>query len=145
MRLYLLSSAFLFLILSLSISCQKEESEPSAIPTSANCDLQQHVGNWKFTLNGDLSTEFIGQIHKFNDSTLNITYQPSTAYHYFLQTEVDCKTGLIPFQNLPAGNHGSTTIEGGVTTTTFEYKRITRINYTGTEQVTTTHIVGVKQ
>ncbi len=145
MHFRVLPLIFTFILAGFTHSCQKDETDVAASPTSTSCDLQQHVGHWEFVLNGDPSTTFIGQIDKYNNNTLNITYQPTTAYDFFLQTEVDCETGLIPTQILPAGNHGSTTIEGSITDTMFEYKRERRINYTGTEQVTTWHIIGTKQ
>ncbi len=127
----------------LSIASCKKETATSQGATSEICDLNIYSGDWKFTLNEDPSTEYIGQIHKFDNNTINIHYQPSTEYNNFLQTDIDCETGAS-CQNLPAGNHGTTTIEMSISLTNFDYTKVTRINYTGQEQVTTTRIQGTK-
>ena len=101
-------------------------------------------GIWRFILNGDPATEFIGQIDKFDEETLNVTYQLSTEYDYFFQTEVDCENGLI-FKQIPAGNHGTTTIEGSISLTHFVYQDSTYINYTGQPEIRVKVIEGVKQ
>jgi hypothetical protein len=120
------------------VSCDKDDAEQQNA-----CDLHDHTGSWSFIVNGDPSTEYVGQIDKYNDVTLNITYQPSTEWGYFFQTEVNCEDGLI-FKQTPAGNHGTRTEEGCITATEFIYKDSTYINYTGTPQITVKTIVGTK-
>lgn len=139
----IVSRAFLTLILlAFFSSCNKEGTSPQENQQNA-CDLHQYTGNWKFIVNGDSSSEYIGQIDKFNDSTLNITYQPDTEYNYFFQTEVNCEDGSI-YELLPAGNHGTRTIEGSISLTDFVYYDSTYINYTGQPQITVRTITGTK-
>lgn len=133
----------LLLALSLPLimgSCDKDEMNQE---NAESCDLHNFSGSWSFVVDGEPSTEFVGQIDKFNDSTLNVTYQPSTEFEYFLQTVVECETGAI-FKQLPAGNHGTTTIEGCITDTQFIYQDSTYINYTGTPDITVKRIVGTR-
>ena len=119
-------------------SCTKEDMKQQC-----TCDLNEYTGSWRFIVDGDPSTEYVGQIDKFNYGTLNITYQPSTAYDYFFQMEVNCEDGMT-FKQMPAGNHGTTTIEGVISLTDFVYKDSTYINYTGQPQITVKTIVGTK-
>lgn len=128
------------LLLFFAASCDKEEVGTGQ---EGPCDLHDFTGSWSFVVNGDPSTEYIGQIDKFNDGTLNITYQPSTEWNYFLQVDVNCEDGLI-FKQSPAGNHGTKTEEGCITDTEFMYKDSTYINYTGTPQITVKTIVGTR-
>ena len=137
MKVFIKGFSFLFAILLLA-GCSKEDMDQQN-----ECDLHRYTGSWRFILNGDPSTEYIGQIDKFDEETLNITYQPSTAYEYFFQTEVNCENGLI-FKQIPAGNHGTTTIEGSITLDSFIYQDSTYINYTGQPQIRIKVIEGVK-
>lgn len=137
MKVFIGTITMVLLILNVA-SCSKEEVFEKSV-----CDLHQYTGSWKFIVNGNSSTEYIGQIDKFNDGTLNITYQPNTEYNYFLQTEVNCEDGKI-FRQIPAGNHGTNTIEGEITLTDFVYQDSTYINYTGDPQITVKTIEGTK-
>jgi len=142
-RFSLYSIVFVGILLSLT-SCNKEDDalSISSDASSIQCDIHDYTGQWTFVLNNDPTTEFIGHIDKFNDTTINLFYQPDTEYNYFLQVDVNCEDELIVYKSLPAGNHGTTIIEGTITTTHFEYTRTKTINYTGTPQVTVTHIEG---
>jgi len=128
------------------IGCTKETDQEEGLTpmSSAQCDLHDYSGPWTFILNNDPSTEFIGQIDKFDENTINLFYQPNTEYNYFLQVDIDCENELIVYKSLPAGNHGTTIIEGTMTSNHFEYTRTKTINYTGTEQITVTHIEGYR-
>ncbi|CAM1343514.1 hypothetical protein [Tenacibaculum amylolyticum] len=119
-------------------SCSKNENEQKG------CDLNRFTGRWTFIVNGDPSTEYKGQIDKFNENTLNVTFQPNTAHDFFLQTEVDCESGKI-FKQIPAGNHGTNTREGLISLTRFVYKDSTYINFTGTPEIRVKMIEGVKE
>jgi len=123
------------------VSCNKEVMMQSNQPEV--CDLHEYTGSWNFIVNGDVSTEYVGQIDKFSDSILNIAYQPSTAFDYFFQTEVNCEDGVI-FEQLPAGNHGTRTIEGSISLTDFFYQDSTYINFTGEPSITVRRIEGIK-
>ena len=57
---------------------------------------------------------------------------------------MDCENGLI-FKQIPAGNHGTTTIEGSISLTHFVYQDSTYINYTGQPEIRVKVIEGVKQ
>lgn len=127
--------AGLFLML---VNCTKNEN------AQKGCDLNRFTGSWIFTVNGDASTEYTGQIDKFDEKTLNVTFQPSTAYDFFFQTAVDCESGKI-FKQIPAGNHGTNTKEGSISLTRFVYKDSTYINFTGTPEIRVKIIEGVKK
>jgi len=137
--------AFGFLII--TGSCSKDEdlvSSPNSNSNSSMCDLSDYTGQWNFILNGDPASAFIGQIDKFNDGTLNLTYQPDTEYYYFLQADVNCEDHIFVYKQLPAGNHGTTTIEGTITTTDLEYTCTKVLDTPYGIQTTVTHITGTK-
>lgn len=112
-------------------------------PEDEPCDLQEYAGDWNFVLNSDSSTLYTGVIHKFSDEIINVHYQPETEYNYFIQMKVDCEEEEIVYMLLPAGNHGTTTIEGTITETELNYLRTTIIDF-GMPDTTITHIVGTR-
>ena len=124
--------------------CDPTTENPSEMPPDTTCDLQDYVGDWDFILNSDSSTAHRGVIHKFNDSIINVTYQPDTAWTYFVQVEVNCYENEVVYMELPAGNHGTTTIEGSITPSTFNYRRTKILDGPFGPDTTLTHIVGLR-
>jgi|GEM_PF-5247063 len=121
----------------LSFSCKNGD-----VPQAEECDLQDYVGEWNFVLNEDPTTLYTGRIDKYSDSTLNLTYQPETEPVYFVQVDINCAIDSIVYKQLPAGNRGTTTIEGSITQSKIDYTRTKVLQTPWGEQTTITHIVG---
>lgn len=134
----------ILLSFSVIISCHKEKVHVD------NSDIKKYTGQWNFQINGDPETQFLGQIHKFNDSTLNVHFQPETAGsdNYYKQlTFSSTEEGQFTKLFIPQGNTGGwTKKEGSITLCSFTYVEESRnVHYvTGEESFETKTITGTK-
>lgn len=138
-------------------SCKKDEittSEGGGTEelTEENCDISIYTGDWNFIVNEDSETQYLGVIHKYNDSILNVHYQEQdlmqASDNYFKQIQVEsCVDGVFLSVTIPHGNTGGwTKKEGTITTTTFDYIETSRyVDYvTGEESFGEKTIKGTK-